>query len=84
MPGPVGRSGEGAQPQSVISAATAAQAHEFGTRLSGGRRQRIAIARAILKDAPILVVDEAVSSLDTESEQEVAAAMSSVRPTAPR
>jgi ATP-binding cassette, subfamily B, bacterial MsbA len=48
---------------------------EKGFRLSGGEKQRIAIARAILKDAPILILDEATSALDTESESLVQAAL---------
>lgn len=74
----------------VETAARAAYAHDFimempdgyltgigdrGVRLSGGQRQRLCIARAILKDAPILILDEATSALDTESEQMVQQAL---------
>jgi len=74
----------------VEEAARAALAHEFilgmpegydtvigerGLMLSGGERQRISIARAILKDAPVLVLDEATSALDTESESLVQSAL---------
>ena len=76
--------------EEVIAAAKAAFAHEFiermpqgyktvvgeqGARLSGGQRQKIPIARAILKGAPILILDEATSSLDSRSEKEVQSAL---------
>ncbi|MBC7187326.1 MAG: ATP-binding cassette domain-containing protein, partial [Calditrichaeota bacterium] len=69
--------------EKVIAAARAANAHDFimempngydtvigdrGVKVSGGEKQRLAIARAILRDPPILVFDEATSALDTESE----------------
>lgn len=75
---------EDASEQSVVDAATVANAHGFilekeggysaeigdaGGKLSGGQRQRISIARAILKNPPILILDEATSALDTESEK---------------
>ncbi len=82
---------KGASDEEVYAAAEAANCLEFinklpdgfdtpigenGTRLSGGERQRISIARALLKDAPIVLLDEATASLDVENETKVQQALS--------
>jgi ATP-binding cassette subfamily B protein/subfamily B ATP-binding cassette protein MsbA len=81
---------EGATMEQVVEAAKIANAHDFimetangydsnigdrGGKLSGGQRQRVSIARAILKNPPILILDEATSALDTESERLVQEAL---------
>ncbi len=73
-----------ARDEEIVAAAKAANAHEFilqmpngydtrigdrGVKLSGGQRQRLSIARAVLRNPPVLILDEATSALDTESEQ---------------
>jgi ATP-binding cassette subfamily B protein len=76
----------GATESEIMAAARAAYAHDFiiafprgydtpvgerGTQLAGGERQRIAVARALLKDAAVILLDEATASLDSESERQV-------------
>src|ERR1019366_2783730 len=85
----IGYARPGATTDEIMPAAKRARAHDFiarlpkgydtlvgerGVKLSGGERQRVAIARAFLADAPVLVLDEATSSLDVETEREVQAA----------
>ena len=86
----IGYSKPGASRKEIIAAARAANAHDFivkfpdgydtmvgerGARVSGGERQRISIARAILKDPRILILDEATSSVDTETESKIQEAL---------
>jgi ATP-binding cassette, subfamily B, bacterial len=80
--------------EEIESAARRARAHEFitrlpkgyatevgerGVKLSGGERQRVALARAFLADAPVLILDEATSSLDNETERDIQAAMAELK-----
>jgi ATP-binding cassette subfamily B protein len=90
----IGLGRPGASEAEIVSAARQAHAHDFimsfaagyatqvgerGLHLSAGERQRIAIARAILKDAPILLLDEPTAALDPESEQAIQTALDELR-----
>jgi len=85
-----GRIGEDVAYEDIVHAATLAEAHDFimalpegydtvigerGQKLSGGQRQRLSIARAVLKDPPILVLDEATSAVDNETEAAIQRSM---------
>ena len=84
-----------ASAKEIRNAADIANAHEFikelpkqyetnigdgGNKLSGGQKQRLSIARAVLKNPPIMILDEATSALDTESEQLVQTALEKMSP----
>ncbi len=86
----IGYGALGATHEQIVEAAKAAEAHEFitalpdgydtvvgerGQKLSGGQRQRISIARAVLRDPPILVLDEATSAVDNETEAAIQRSM---------
>ena len=81
---------DGASEEEIVAAAKAAQIHDFiaalpngydtavgerGLKLSGGEKQRVGIARTLLKDLPVLLLDEATSALDTETEREIQSAL---------
>jgi ATP-binding cassette, subfamily B, bacterial len=89
----IGYGRPGASRDEIVAAAVAAQAHDFiqllpegyetrvgerGARLSGGEKQRIAIARAFLKNPPIMVLDEATSALDTKAERAIQGALDDI------